>query len=504
MTQEEDRPWYDAAAERAVLGGCLTGNLETITRVREIFGTDNPYYLPKHAFIWAAICSLANERVLPDPVTVSQRMPRFQQNWNLRDGPIELFDLLQDASLVFNLQHARIVANYYAARVVRETAIRVQQRANSGDPDAIAAVVEEARASFAALKTGGAKVEPWHDLLIGGGAFVLDIPVEIPPVWGSRNGDVLWSQGESLMVVGPPGVGKSTLAGQLVAGRLGLLSEVLTLPIVPGLGRLLYIAGDRPAQIARSLRRTLNKEGWDDAVRDKLIVWRGPPPHMFTSKPETLLRMALDAGADTVVIDSIKDVATGIGDDIAAGEYNRARQLLLATSGIELLELHHLTKHGPNGAAPKELGDIYGNQQLTAGAGSVMLLWGEAGSSPVEMTHLKQPQNVMGPWSISHDHTAGMSRVERMADVIKIVAQTPAGLDATDVARAFFNVADPTTKQIEKITSRLQRFVDQGRLIKGAGRTGADGIRITVYMAASEEEPPDDLDDDGSDRGRYR
>lgn len=480
----EERPWYDKEAERKVLGSCLTGSIEVVHQVQEIFGSGNPFYLPRHGQVWSAIVALTEERITPDPVTVNQRMPRYQSNWDLRDGPVYLLELYGQAALSFNRHHARIVADFAACRTVAETAIRIQAVANAGDMDAVSTIVEQAKAQLGAIQTNG-RAEPWHDLLVGGGAFVLDIPTQIPPVWG-RGHDVLWAQGESLMLVGPPGVGKSTVAGQLVAARLGLLEKVLTLPVVPGQGKLLYVAGDRPAQIARSLRRTLNREEWHDVIRERLIVWRGPPPHMFTSKPETLVKMAIDAGADTVVLDSLKDVATGLGDDVPAGEFNRARQLALA-AGIELLELHHQVKRGPTGQPPTELADVYGNQQITGGAGSVVLLWGQAGDSVVAMTHLKQPENPVGPWSIYHNHTEGMSRVERDLDIVRCVAQMPGGANAQSVAKIFYTVDSPSAKQLTAMKNKLDKLADQGKLARGTTQDG-----VATYLAVStEEEPPD-------------
>ena len=43
------------------------------------------------------------------------------------------------------------------------------------------------------------------------------------------------------------------------------------------------------------------------------------------------------------------------------------------------------------GAKPKRLADVYGSRWLTAGMGSVLLLWGEPGDLVVEVRHLKQP-----------------------------------------------------------------------------------------------------------------
>ena len=49
------------------------------------------------------------------------------------------------------------------------------------------------------------------NLFVDGGTFILDIPEAIPALWGDGD-DVLWAQGESLMIAGPLGLGKTTLA----------------------------------------------------------------------------------------------------------------------------------------------------------------------------------------------------------------------------------------------------------------------------------------------------
>jgi hypothetical protein len=80
--------------------------------------------------------------------------------------------------------------------------------------------------------------------LVPGGTFILDAPKGVPAVWGDGD-QVAWSEGEPLLLVGPAGVGKTTLAGQLVMARLGLLGRVLGMPVVAG-ERVLYLACDRP------------------------------------------------------------------------------------------------------------------------------------------------------------------------------------------------------------------------------------------------------------------
>ena len=92
---------------------------------------------------------------------------------------------------------------------------------------------------------------------VGGGAFILDAPDRVPALWGE--GDrVLWAEGEALMVCGGPGVGKTTITGQLVRALLAG-GDVLGLPVARR-RRVLYLAMDRPRQIARSLRRQFGPE----------------------------------------------------------------------------------------------------------------------------------------------------------------------------------------------------------------------------------------------------
>lgn len=93
---------------------------------------------------------------------------------------------------------------------------------------------------------------------IDGAAFILDTPAEVVPVWG-RGDEVLWAQGEPLLINGPTGVGKTTIAQQLVLARLGMREEVLSYPVTSDGRPVLYVAGDRPSQEARSMARMVTE-----------------------------------------------------------------------------------------------------------------------------------------------------------------------------------------------------------------------------------------------------
>ena len=299
---------------------------------------------------------------------------------------------------------------------------------------------------------------------VGGGAFIHDAPDRIPALWG-RDGDVLWAQGEALMIAGGSGVGKTTLVGQLVLALI-VGGDVLGYP-VKARRRVMYLAMDRPSQIGRSLRRTLK---WvdRDVLDDRLVIWPGPPLADMAKDRELLLRMAREAGADTVVVDSLKDAAIGLSEDAVGAGYNTARQLAL-TSGVELIELHHLVKRGPNGEVPKALADLYGSGWLTAGAGSVVLLHGQAGDVMVKFIHLKQPENVVGPFTVLHDHDAGTSSVLDQVDlsdraVVAVVERAgDAGITVADAASAFFG-PDAAAKEEQQVRRKLDRLTRAGQI----------------------------------------
>lgn len=296
-----------------------------------------------------------------------------------------------------------------------------------------------------------------------GATFILDAPERVPAIWGAGD-EVLWATGEALMIVGPPGVGKTTLTGQIVRGLLGLETSVLGMHVDPSDGRVLYLAMDRPAQIARAMRRAFH-ESERDVLADNLRVWEGPPPGDIARHTDLFVTLAHLAGATTIIVDSLKDAAVGLTEDEIGAGYNRARQTALA-NGIQVLELHHLVKRGPNGSKPNTLADVYGSAWLTAGAGSVLLLWGAAGDPLVEATHLKQPAAEVGPLTLVHDHAAGTTSVSRGGTSIEdIVAATGlAGMSAVEVARALYQDDSPSKSEVEKARNKLKRLTRDGLL----------------------------------------
>jgi hypothetical protein len=332
-------------------------------------------------------------------------------------------------------------------------------------------------------QNGQAPADELRARMLAGGQFILDAPEEIPAVWGTA-GQVAWAQGEPCLIVGPAGVGKTTVAGQLVKARLELGSAVLGMPVTPGKRRVLYLACDRPEQFRRSLRRMVSEA--DRAELDaRLVVWKGPPPGDCAKHPETLLRMAEAADADTVIGDSLKDLAIGLSEDEVGAGLNRAHQRLVA-EGIEYLGLHHQRKNSAGGGKPTKLEDVYGSTWITAGAGSVILLWGEAGDSIVELSHLKQPDQPIGPWKILHDHDSGVSSVQDRVDLVHLATISPSGITAKDAAVALFGSLKPSDNEVEKARRQLEGLVRRELLKKIPGSRGGGAERDPArYVALS-------------------
>jgi replicative DNA helicase len=320
--------------------------------------------------------------------------------------------------------------------------------------------------------------------LIAGGTFLLDAPTGVPAIWG--NGEqVAWSQGEPLLLVGPPGVGKTTVAGQLVMARLGLHGLVLGMPVAAG-RRMLYLACDRPAQVQRALGRLVD-ESHRQVLDERLVVWKGPPPTDFARHPDTLISMCADARADTVVIDSLKDVALKLSDDETGAALNAALQRAVA-EGVEVLALHHQRKNAASGGKPTRLEDVYGSIWITAGAGSVVLLWGEAGDPIVELSHLKQPAEPIGPLKVLHDHDRGTSGIFEQVDVLQVLLHRP-GMTAADLARVLSNGQAPTDNDRERARRKLDRLVRDNLAHRNPGSKGGrgGGTPATYYAAALTE-----------------
>jgi replicative DNA helicase len=466
-------PAHSDDAERHVLGALML-QPRIVGEIANIL-TAADFYRPTHAAIYAAITSNAALGAPTDPVALARTLAKFGELNRLPGGAAYLHTLMDALPPVVSATwYAGQVAESAYARRAEAATIRLRDAARSGSREAIDVAYDRLQQDLAAAPgdTNG-----WRARLINGASFIFDIPEKVAAVWGDGD-SVLWAAGEALMICGPQGVGKTTLAGQVVAARLGLIPEVLGWTVASGTRRVLYLAMDRPQQAARSLGRLMREE-WRETIRERLVVWQGPPPADMASSPAMLAEMCRAADADTVVIDSVKDAAVGLAKDEIGAGYNRARQTAIA-AGVEVLELHHQRKAGDGGKQPKTLSDVYGSTWIPSGAGSVLLLWGEAGDPVVELLHVKQPRNDVGPLTIIHDHETGRSRVDRenfARDLVYLTGRQPHGMTPRAAAVALFSVPDPDRNQVEKARYRLDSYVKKGVMVCREGARGGGGER---------------------------
>lgn len=315
---------------------------------------------------------------------------------------------------------------------------------------------------------------------VQGGEFLFGAEAELEPIWGSRD-QTLWAAGEAMMIHGPQGTGKTTLAQQLVKALLGLQPEVLGFAVAPTEKKVLYLAMDRPRQAARAMKRlyTACTEKERAVVDERLVVWKGPLPAPLLSHPALLRDLALQFGCEVIVVDSLKDAVAKLSDDEHGSNYNTAIQMCLV-AGIQVCDLHHPRKaSADNASKPKGVDDIYGSTWLTAGHGSIVNLWGKTGDLVVELSMLKLVNEDVGLLNVVHDHEAGVSQVQDQFDMLQALVHKGS---LTAAAAAALMVDAPKANDVEKARRRLRQLVKAGLADEEAGtRGGAAGVGAAVW-----------------------
>jgi hypothetical protein len=315
--------------------------------------------------------------------------------------------------------------------------------------------------------------------VVPGGDFILDEPEGIPAVWGDGE-QVLWAEGEGVMLHGHQGVGKTTIAQQLVLHRIGVRDgPFLGLTVAVSDRPVLYLAMDRPRQAARSFRRMVNELD-RPALNKGLVIHRGPLPINPVERPGNLADFAEMACPDvgTIVVDSLKDLAPGLTDDKIGAALNMMFQEIIAR-GIELVLLHHERKAENAGRRASRLDDVYGSTWLTSGLGSVIALVGDPGDPTIELHHSKQPGEPVGPLTIRHDHANGLSTLADAVSLWQIMRAAGAGgLTKKQAAQALFGRA--SGNEIKRITTRFKKW---GDLVgKKPGTHTAEGYTGDTYF----------------------
>jgi len=478
-------PPHSLEAEESLLGAMLHSRDALLAAVAQLTGED--FYKPAHGSIFEAAKSLHERGDAVDHVTVAAELERSGRLEGI-GGPATLISLqCRTPSLRNGPTYARIIGERAGLRRLQAAATEILLGEMPSDPSAAYARALELIEGAGVRLPGPQAVD--LSIFTPGGSWVLDIPPGVPAVWGSDD-NVLWSEGEHLLIVGPPGVGKSSIAQQLVLAMIGCREpEVLGLPVAPA-DHVLYLACDRPAQIARGFARAVRPEH-RVMLDDRLSVLKGPPPKDFAKHPTELLHMATAVGAGVVVVDSLKDVALGLSEDEVGSGLHTCFQHAL-TAGIQVLVLHHQRK-GQQGGHARTLGDVYGSAWLTAGAGSVVLLWGEAGDPIVHLEHLKQPAAPVGPFEILHDHERCVSTIETgPVDPLVMLRNAPNGITVVDLARLSSEKEKPSTTDTQKARRKLDQLAAKGLARRvDASSGGVGGSTPARYYAIDNQHEED-------------
>lgn len=486
MGRADTTPPHDAAAESAILGAVLRVAQDNTDQAAELLThTPDPtdYYRPGHETLATHLAAAATNGRALDPAAI---LARLADAGDLKtdhlDGPY-LHRLIELASPVSSLDWHSTRVQRLAVRRRQITSVqRALHRLTDSDPDDDGTIYEV----MADLEDATSGPAADHRLL-DGGAWLFDQGVELDPLWGTGD-EILWARGESLVIAAPTGVGKTTLAQQLVLAGLGLRKDLLGMPVQP-MNRVLYLAMDRPNQARRSLLRMIEPQ-YREHLEGRLIVWRGPPPGDIVKDPTVLQELARKARANVVVIDSLKDAAVGIAKDEVGTAINIALQHMLADN-VDVLALHHVRKsEDRNHREPTSVDEIYGSSMITNGAGSIVLMWGEPGDAIVKFRHLKQPAGEVGPFTLAHDHSAGSTEIDHGIDALQAILDTGKfGLTPTGLASLMFPRTDgksPTKNEVIKARRRLERLVKDRIAKRSEGTPGRAGTEARYFALVDE------------------
>jgi replicative DNA helicase len=468
------RPPADPEAERALLA-CCVHHPDQYQDAADIV-TSEDFTQPGYRLIWDVIGHQLAQSKPVDPISLRAAIEELGQLRTVAGGAL-VFEVSNAVGPADAAHYAELVHAKTRLRRIDDLAVRLRSGVLNGGSledleQQITGFVQERSAQAA----GGGRFVP-------GGSFILDRPDTVPAIWGEDD-NVLWAEGEALIIAGPPGVGKTTVGQQVLLAAIGVRPHALGLAVRPA-KRVLYLASDRPQQAARSMARMVTSEH-RDLLNQHLVFWPGPPPKDFIKDPGVLLRLAKQADADMVCLDSLKDMAGELASEEGGQAINSAIQRTLV-EGIEVLALHHHRKQGggkDSGREPTSLDELYGSTWITAGAGSVISLWGSAGDPIVAFKHLKQPAGECGPWRLKHDHPRGVTEIWHEVDVLDILAHAKGALTAQQLACQIYSPdkGKPSASEVEKARRKLDQLVEKGlahKIANGGGRGSQAG-----YVAA--------------------
>ena len=315
---------------------------------------------------------------------------------------------------------------------------------------------------------------PMPPQLTDGLTFALRATSDEDAIWGGGDA-VAWARGEATGLVGPDGVGKTTLVHRLAFGLAGIDGKLLGLPITPAEGRVLLVAADRPKQAARSMWRMLvelDARG-HGKLREAVLVWRGPLPFDLVKAPGELAVWAEGFGASHVILDSLAFVAARLIEDETGSAIAQAF-MACSVAGLEVFWCGHPRKASGENRKPNQIADVYGSRWITAASGSILSLWASPGDPVAEFRQLKSPSGELGPFLVELDHEKGTISVLEGTDLLGHLRASPAGLSRKEAGR-LMEGASERAREV-KAGRHLDRLVARGLAYRREGDPIRGGI----------------------------
>jgi replicative DNA helicase len=317
----------------------------------------------------------------------------------------------------------------------------------------------------------------WVSLIVDGKTWLTSGPDHPNSLWGDTT-TILAAKGQPTTIAGPQGAGKSVFGQRLALGWLGIIPDILGIPVQPGDRNILYLASDRPEQARLSMRRMIADDQLD-VLEARMRVWKGPPPEDVAKQPLMLLHMAQAADAGFIIIDSAKDVALKLSADEVGAAYNSALQHCVANL-IEIVALHHPRKlSGETKDNPvRVLDDLYGAYWITAGNGSVVYL--QPGDfDTYTLTQLKSPNGTKAEIPYEHVTATGDIQPPSGLDLIGIIEEAGYdGCSGAHITRCLYKISDPNDRQKKAVSRRLRELAEEG-VVQKVGETRNTRWRLT-------------------------
>lgn len=313
---------------------------------------------------------------------------------------------------------------------------------------------------------------PLPSQMTDGLTFALGATGDEDAIWGGGDA-VAWARGEATGLVGPDGVGKTTLVHRLALGLAGIEGKLLGLPITPAEGRVLLVAADRPKQAARSMWRMLVELDARDhgKLREAVLVWAGPLPFDLVKTPGELAVWAKGFGASHVILDSLAFVAARLIEDETGSAIAQAFKGC-SVAGLEVFWCGHPRKASGENRKPNQIADVYGSRWITAASGSILSLWASPGDPVAEVKQLKAPSGELGPFLVELDHAKGTIGVLEGTDLLGHLRASPAGLSRKEAGRLMEGASERARevkagRHLDKLVARGLAYRREGDPIRG-------------------------------------